>query len=61
MRSDNTMITPRKTTGIRLTVDLDRKISEIAKFKGVTKNSLIVEALWDFLERESTKNVNKVD
>lgn len=55
------MITPRKTTGIRLTVDLDRKISEITKFKGVTKNSLIVEALWDFLERESTKNVNKVD
>lgn len=51
----------RKQITLRLAENQYEALEKLAKNKQLSVNSLIVEALWDFLERESTKNVNKVD
>lgn len=40
---------------VRLPDELDKKITELAKRKGVSKNSLIVYELWKLFEREKFK------
>ena len=40
---------------IRLPDELDKKITELAKKKGVSKNSLIVYELWKLFEKEEHK------
>lgn len=47
------MITKRKVTGIRLPSNLNKKITDLAKYKGMTKNSLIVDALWKHVQSNS--------
>lgn len=47
------MITKRKVTGIRLPSNLNKKITDLAKYKGMTKNSLIVDALWKHVQNNS--------
>ena len=39
----------------RLPDELDRKITELARKKGVSKNSLIVYELWKLFESEELK------
>ena len=56
-RGDNTVITKRKNTGIRMPEALDKKITKLAKEQGFTKNALMLQALQQFVEKseDSTK------
>ncbi len=45
------MTTQRKTTGIRMPVDLDNKLTEIAKKQGFTKNAVMIQALRVFVKK----------
>ena len=53
------MTTPKKVTGIRVPIHLDKKLSELAKYKGTTKNNLIVDALWNYLESDPANKLRK--
>lgn len=50
-RGDNTVTTQRKTTGIRMPVDLDNKLTEIARKQGFTKNAVMIQALRVFVKK----------
>lgn len=40
-------------TGIRITRELDEKLTQIARYLGLTKNGLIVKIIWDYIEKQS--------
>lgn len=42
----------RKITTLRLVDELDVLINNAAKKKGVSKNALIIEALWQYVEKQ---------
>lgn len=49
--SDNTMITKRKATMIRMPITLDQQLKDLADKQGQTKNSIMVTALQQYIER----------
>lgn len=45
-------MTTLKQTGLRIPEHLNNKLAEIAEYLGVTKNGLIIQILWEYLERK---------
>jgi predicted transcriptional regulator len=43
-------------TQVRIPTDISKAISEIANFRHTSKNSLIIEALRDFLQKEKASS-----
>lgn len=50
------MTTPKKTTGVRVPIYLDEELTKLASYRDITKNSLIVTALWEYLKKEKGNN-----
>lgn len=46
-------------TQVRIPTDISKGISEIAYFRHTSKNSLIIEALRDFLQKEKASSPSK--
>ena len=40
----------RTRSGLRIPMDLNTKLILLAKKKGISKNALMLEILWDYLE-----------
>ena len=49
------MMEKRKVTGVRMPKELDDKITDAACYLGTTKNGLIIQILWKYIE-ERGKN-----
>ncbi|MHC5249817.1 ribbon-helix-helix domain-containing protein [Enterococcus sp. HY326] len=47
----------RKITTLRLVDELDVLVNKAAKKKGVSKNALIIEALWQYIEKKPKQEV----
>ena len=43
------MMEKRKVTGVRMPKELDKKISDAACYLGTTKNGLIIQILWEYV------------
>ena len=48
---DNTMITNKKQTGVRITQSLSDKLDKFAAEKGISKNAVITMAIDEFLTK----------
>lgn len=46
------MITPRKNTGIRMPITLDKKLTDLADKKGLTKNALMIQILSSYFDKK---------
>lgn len=54
------MMEKRKVTGLRMPKELDKKISDAAYYLGTTKNGLIIQILWEYVnEREKNGSIEK--
>lgn len=51
MRGDNTLITKRKVTGVRIPENLDKQLQQIANEQGFTKNAVMIQAFRQFIKR----------
>lgn len=54
------MMEKRKVTGVRMPKELDKKISDAACYLGTTKNGLIIQILWEYVN-EREKNGSSIE
>lgn len=48
-------IKERARTGLRIPMGLNTKLILLAQEKGISKNALILEALWQYIENRRSK------
>lgn len=53
------MTTPKKSTGIRIPTDLDRRLTKFAKDRGLTKNTVMNLAIRDFVYSSDPDRLSK--
>lgn len=51
------MLANRVRTGLRIPYDLNAKLILIAEERGMSKNSLILQILWDYIKEIENKEV----
>lgn len=51
------MTTQRVRTGLRIPMELNTELVLIAREKGVSKNALILQILWEWIESNAEKKV----
>lgn len=47
-------MTTRKRTGLRIPYETNAKLSEIASKMGISKNAIILQAIYEYLEKHKT-------
>lgn len=55
------MMKKRKVTGVRMPKELDKKISDAAGYLGTTKNGLIIQILWEYVNERENQNGSSID
>ncbi|HBG1232789.1 hypothetical protein RYE12_17105 [Clostridioides difficile] len=53
------MLVNRVRTGLRIPYDLNTKLILIAEERGMSKNSLILHILWNYIKEVESEEVNK--
>lgn len=48
-------MTTRKRTGLRIPIELNTELILLAQKNGISKNALILQALWEWVEKNDSR------